>query len=315
MNRRSFIETGLTAGVAAASTGVSQAQGKKTGRLTLPQPRKIAQEVFGAGGYDAIWYLVNVGFVVRLGEVILFLDPILQSGNPLYAELRRQRRQADRLPPEVRFYDPGILYLETEHYPLTGPDVKRADYVLVTHDHTDHCEPQSVKSLSRHNPRILAPPACHPMLIEAGVPKAQLQPVAHGERIQGEGFTVQIQYAQHGNSEGACGFLLETRHGNIYHPGDGRFDHPHKAENCSLKVDYLLLPINDTNLGVGFAALLTQILQPKVVIPCHYGFTSPPVRSQGGHPAEFVTALAARNYRLPATDVLILQPGGKVVLV
>ena len=99
----------------------------------------------------------------------------------------------------------------------------------------------------------------------------------------------------HRNSEGACGFLLETRYGNIYHPGDGRFDHPHKAENCGLKVDYLLLPINDTNLGVGFAALLTRILQPKVVIPCHYGFTSPPVRSQGGHPAEFVTAPGGRE--------------------
>ena len=83
MNRRNFIETGLTAGVAAASTGIPQAQGKKSGRLTLPQPRKIAHEVFGAGGYDAIWYLVNVGFVVRLGEVCIFLDPILQSGNPL----------------------------------------------------------------------------------------------------------------------------------------------------------------------------------------------------------------------------------------
>ena len=121
MNRRSFIETGLTAGVAAASTGIPQAQGRKTGRLVLPQPRNIAAEVFGAGGYDAIWYLVNAGFVVRLGEVIIFLDPILQSGNPLYAELRKRRRQADRLPPEVRFYDPGSLYLETEHYPLTGP--------------------------------------------------------------------------------------------------------------------------------------------------------------------------------------------------
>ena len=29
MNRRNFIETGLTAGVAAASTGIPQAQGRK----------------------------------------------------------------------------------------------------------------------------------------------------------------------------------------------------------------------------------------------------------------------------------------------
>ena len=84
-------------------------------------------------------------------------------------------------------------------------------------------------------------------------------------------------------------------------------------EIANLDVDYLLVPINDTNLGVGFAALLTHMLQPRVVIPCHYGYTYPAVRSQGGHPAEFVTALAARNYKLPATDIVILSPGGRMV--
>ena len=33
------------------------------------------------------------------------------------------------------------------------------------------------------------------------------------------------------------------------------------------------------------------------------------------HPAEFVTALAARNYKMPCTDIMILSPGGKLVLV
>ena len=80
-------------------------------------------------------------------------------------------------------------------------------------------------------------------------------------------------------------------------------------------MNYLLLPINDTNLGVGFAALLTHLLQPRVVIPCHYGYTYPAVRFQGGHPSECVTALAARNYKIPATDIMILNPGGKIVLV
>ena len=126
-------------------------------------------------------------------------------------------------------------------------------------------------------------------------------------------FTVTVVPASH--SPGACGYLIETRHGNIYHPGDGRFDHADKAANLSLDVEYLLLPINDTNMGVGFAALLAHLLQPRVVIPCHYGYTYPPVRWMGGHPAELVTALAARNYKMPSTDIMILSPGGKLVLV
>jgi len=38
------------------------------------------------------------------------------------------------------------------------------------------------------------------------------------------------------------------------------------------------------------------------------------VRSQAGHPAEFVTALAARGYDMPTTDIVILSPGGRLVL-
>mgnify|MGYP001414511377 CR=1 FL=1 len=101
---------------------------------------------------------------------------------------------------------------------------------------------------------------------------------------------------------------------NFYLPGDGRFDHDGKSHIAQMEVDYLLVPINDTNLGVGFAALLTYILQPRVVVPCHYGYTHPPVRSQAGHPAEFVTALAARGYDMPTTDIVILSPGGRLVL-
>ena len=29
---------------------------------------------------------------------------------------------------------------------------------------------------------------------------------------------------------------------------------------------------------------------------------------------QFVTALAARNYKIPGTDIMILNPGGRVVL-
>ena len=125
--------------------------------------------------------------------------------------------------------------------------------------------------------------------IREGVPRDLLLEARYGSSFDLEVASVQIRYAEH--SPGSCGFLLKTKYGNIYHPGDGKFDHPHKEEIGSLDVDYLLLPINDTNLGVGFAALLTQILQPRVVIPCHFGFVNPPIRSQGGHPAEYLTAI------------------------
>ena len=169
-------------------------------------------------------------------------------------------------------------------------------------------------------PQVMAPGSCHPRLIEAGLPIDSISATIHGETHDYGDFSVDVVPADHTNSVAAavntdaCGYLLRTSHGNFYLPGDGRFDHEGKAHIAQMDVDYLLVPINDTNLGVGFAALLTHILQPRVVVPCHYGYTYPPVRSQGGHPAEFVTALAARGYDMPTTDIVILSPGGRLVL-
>jgi len=85
----------------------------------------------------------------------------------------------------------------------------------------------------------------------------------------------------------------------------------------TLKVDYLLLPINDTNFGMGDASYLSYQLQPKMIIPCHYGMFEPPPPEnwQGGHPAEFLAALQLRKYKLPHTDIMVLKPGGRIVFV
>ena len=153
------------------------------------------------------------------------------------------------------------------------------------------------------------------MVEVSGLLDRSIVEASHGQTHEFEAFSLQVVPASHKGAPGACGYLLRTRQGSIYHPGDGVFDQDDKDLVCNLEVDYLLLPINDTNMGVGFAALLTHLLQPRAVIPCHYGYIYPAIRALGGHPAEFVTALAARNYKIPNTDIMILNPGGKVVLV
>lgn len=128
---------------------------------------------------------------------------------------------------------------------------------------------------------MIAPRSCHDALVRAGIPAGSVVRVEPGAEHDCEKFSVRIVYAYHGETE-VCGFLLKTKYGNIYFPGDCGFNHPYTYEMCNLEVGYLLLPINDTNMGVGFAALLTHLLQPEVVIPCHYGYVYPAVRFQGG---------------------------------
>ena len=281
--------------------------------------RRIGGELYPNSGYDAIWRLPNAGFVIRLDDTYIFLDPIFTSPLPAYEEVREESIEAGRLSTyrlELKHYSRWEnLFREIHQMPLLPGDVQKVDHLLLTHEHYDHFDPVGLKNLATQPQMTVAPKACHKELVEAAaIPSESITEASYGLTLDYESFTLKVIPATHRNTPGACGYLLETRHGNIYHPGDGQFDQDEKELVTSLDVQFLLVPINDTNLGVGFAALLTQLLQPTVVIPCHYGYAYPSVRSLGGSPAEFVTALAARNYEIPNTDIVVLSPGGKYVL-
>ena len=308
--------------------GTSASQGPRPSYahevLVVEPSRKIKHEVYRDTHYDAIWWLGNSGFLVRLKGTYIFLDPMLAAPNADYVADRKAMREAGRhlgYEQEWRFFDNfDNIEQEIHELPLPAEDVEQADYVFLSHDDGDHLDPESIKRISHLRPTVVAPRSCDDHLLAAGIPQDSIAHAKYGSTLDFDHFSVEVQYAEHLKSDKvtpaeAVGFLLRTEHGNIYHLGDCTFDHAEKATICNLDVDYLLMPINDTNLGVGFAALLTHLLQPRVVIPCHYGYVYPAIRFQGGHPAEFVTAIAARNYKLPGTDIMILCPGGKVVLV
>ena len=290
----------------------------------MKQPvRRIREELYRDRGYDAIWRLPNAGFVLRLDNRYIFLDPVLSSPHRYYEAIRQQIRDTGRLSHhqvELQRHELDTIATEVHETPLASEEVEQADHIFITHGHEDHLDDDALGVLAALGPQVMAPGSCHPRLIEAGLPIDSISNAIHGETHDYGDFSVEVVPADHSNSVAAaintdaCGYLVRTTHGNFYLPGDGRFDHEGKAHIAQMEVDYLLVPINDTNLGVGFAALLTHILQPRVVVPCHYGYTYPPVRSQGGHPAEFVTALAARGYDMPTTDIVILSPGGRLVL-
>ena len=144
--------------------------------------------------------------------------------------------------------------------------------MLLSHEHHDHMDVHGLERLASLDPTIVAPRSCHQELLGIGYPDERLVDACYGETHDCSAFSAQVVPASHHGCTDACGYLLHTRHGNIYFHGDGKFDHEDKETVVNLDVDYLLLPINDTNLGVGFAALLTHLLQPRVVIPCHYGY-------------------------------------------
>jgi L-ascorbate metabolism protein UlaG (beta-lactamase superfamily) len=291
-----------------AASGRVRAQGfavERSDRVYPPvEPvRKIARELYRKDGHDGIWFLGNMGFALRLGGKFLFIDPAVSG--------------------EVY---PGTNPL-VHGFPLEPDEFQRADLVLYSHEHSDHMDRGLFPKLKQLKTEIWAPEYCRRFLLEAGIPADRIHIAKPGGSVTRDNIAIQFVRSRH-ESRGtpyyadvkdqdtvSVAFLIRTQHGNVFHPGDTMY----LSEFNQLEVDYLLLPINDTDLGVGWAATLAHRLQPGVIIPCHYRmwYKGGPGRfygSQSGHPAELLLALLVRGYSLPKTDILMLQPGGRLLL-
>ena len=301
-----LIVVALLGGVFAG--GPAMAQGVAVERSDRVYPpvepvRKIGRELYRVNGPDGIWFLGNMGFALRLRNIFLFIDPAVSG--------------------EVY---PGTNPL-VHGFPLEPAEFQRAEIVLYTHEHSDHMDRGLFPRLKELKSEIWAPEYCRRFLLEAGIPAGQIHVARPGASFTRDNLSVEFVRSRH-ESRGtsyypdvadqdtvSVAYLIKTEYGNIFHPGDTMY----LSEFNRLKVDYLLLPINDTDLGVGWAATLAERLQPQVIIPCHYRmwFKGGPGQfygSQSGHPAELLLALLVRGYSLPKTDLMVLKPGGRVFL-
>jgi L-ascorbate metabolism protein UlaG (beta-lactamase superfamily) len=85
----------------------------------------------------AFWGLGQVGVAIKGPEGVLYVDPYLTDSDGEGGSLERT------FPP-----------------PLRPDEVTNADWVLLTHDHIDHTDPETVLPLSAASPqaRFVAPP-------------------------------------------------------------------------------------------------------------------------------------------------------------
>ncbi len=146
--------------------------------------------------------------------------------------------------------------------------LRRADIILVGHDHSRHCSPADIDKVRRaptviladeHSARHIAPPVIsmapgqqetiNDILIEA-VPAYNLHTSFHQQR------------------KAYLGFIVTLEGLRLYHAGDTDFI----PEMHDLKVDIALLPISGfTVMNAEEAAQAALALHAQVAIPMHYG--------------------------------------------
>jgi L-ascorbate metabolism protein UlaG (beta-lactamase superfamily) len=184
--------------------------------------------------------------------------------------------------------------------PFIDPDRAPADFVFLTHDHRDHTDPDTLLPMARVSPgcRFFGPPESCARLLSLGIDPVRIVEVVEGETVRLNGFTVTAVFAQNTSAHDETmhlGFVFDFEGKRIYHTGDTRKD-PDSYLNrlkavTGLRPDALIVPINAgyNNPGAAGAARITEIVDPRVVVPCHWNC----FLTNTADPAAFERALPA----------------------
>lgn len=155
----------------------------------------------------------------------------------------------------------------------------RADNLIISHEHFDHCNADDLRRVLKPSSNVLAISSCKEELEKVGAKNVKY--VKPGDIAQVGGFEVTAvpayntnKYASpgkhfHPKSEGKVGYVIKTKKGTrIYHTGDS----DHIPEMKDLRPDIALVPVSGTYVMTSDEALeALNDINPKMAIPMHFG--------------------------------------------
>lgn len=198
-----------------------------------------------------LWFLGQAGYVLRSEDKTIVIDPYLSDSvgkiNPSFS-------RAVPVP-----LDPSQL---------------KADIFIVTHDHTDHLDPETIEAYKYKDETLfIAPRLACKKLISLGVSEKKIYKIDSGEASSVAGTTITGVYAVPTGPDvpDTTGYLIEFENGrSVYHTSDTAFSD--LLLKCVPHAEVLLVCINGkwSNLNAEQAAKVTAVAKPRFAVPNHY---------------------------------------------
>jgi len=224
--------------------------------------RGLIGDIDACGGC-AFWWLGQMGFVVKLGRTVLYLDAYL-SDNP-------RRRVPPILKPE-----------EATH----------AEFILGTHDHSDHIDRKSWPAMAAASPdaRFVVPRSVLPRLSDdLGIDAERFVGLDDGERVELNGAAITAiasahEFLERDAATGAhrfLGYIIEGSGVTLYHAGDTCRYEGLETRLKARRFDAVFLPINGRdakrlaancigNMTYQESADLAGAVAPRLTVPGHW---------------------------------------------
>ncbi|MEM2875719.1 MAG: MBL fold metallo-hydrolase [Candidatus Bathyarchaeia archaeon] len=196
--------------------------------------------------------------------------------------------------------DGKTIYID----PYEGRYTEKADLILVTHSHYDHCDPSKISKIWKGDTVIIAPRDCAQSI------RREVKSLKTGESLEVDGINVTAVAAynyKRFRSPGVpfhprglgVGYLIKIGVKTLYHAGDTDF----VPEMKDLKgIDLAMIPIGGTyTMDNAEAVEAVLAFKPKRVIPMHRWDTDP---------EEFERALKAKS----DIEVITLNPDEETII-
>lgn len=190
------------------------------------------------------------------------------------------------------------------HPTPVAPGGLNVQAIFLTHDHTDHTDPETLPALVAANPDapIYAPLSSIEHLARLGIEGPNVNRLERGQSVYIDGATVHIVHAEHTDDSVGLVFVFDDGP-TVYHTADTLFvEELFNAEQYT--PDLLCICINGRwgNMGIDEAVQVTQRIAPAEVLPMHWGLFA----ENTADPQEFVRRLTEAG---SASRPVVLEPG------
>jgi len=173
-----------------------------------------------------------------------------------------------------------VVYID----PVLVDGEEPADFLLITHPHSDHFSIQDIRKLIKGDTILICPVKVHKKLScdHTGCIVKLIRP---GERLDFDDISIESVAAYnikagiitpHPKSAMNVGYIITSQNTRIYHTGDTDY----VPEMQRLKdINAVLTPIDGGNLTMTTpkAAALVNHLKPRFAVPMHYNIGTPGV--------------------------------------